>query len=125
MWWTGFESMTGGYGSYGVGGSAAAAMDADAKAQRAHTEIAFLAQDVERLFMVTEALWQILKKEHGYDDEELRRRITAIDQRKSPPAHAGAKQEPLPCPKCGHTLSRRHARCIFCGADAAREPFAR
>ena len=37
--------------------------------------------DIERLLMITEALWMLLKKEHGYTDDVLLQRIREIDLR--------------------------------------------
>ena len=37
--------------------------------------------DVEKLFMITEALWSIVKLQNGYSDEDLARMIQEIDLR--------------------------------------------
>lgn len=50
-------------------------------ATRSQADIDVLKLYVERLSMITEALWIILREQHGYGDEELMRRITEIDLR--------------------------------------------
>jgi len=37
----------------------------------------------------------------------------------------GSSTQPVPCPKCKRPVSRRHSRCIYCGAECRSEPFAR
>ena len=59
--------------------------------------------DVEKLFMITEALWKMVKEQHGYTDE----------------------QPKPPCPQCGRTLMGKHPVCLYCGAVAVRAPFER
>ena len=54
---------------------------ARADARRADRKADALEFDVERLLMISEALWSILKEQHGYTDEELQSRILQIDMR--------------------------------------------
>ena len=44
----------------------ATANAARAEAREAKTETDLMRADIERLIMITEALWTLLKKEHGY-----------------------------------------------------------
>ena len=83
--------------------------------------------DIEKLFMITEALWIILKEQHGYDDEHLVHMIRDIDLRDGKLDGKVAKSaERLSCPKCGRSIIRRKARCLYCGAAAPQQqPFER
>ena len=81
--------------------------------------------DVEKLFMLTEALWTILKEEHGYSDEELIRRIEEIDLRDGRLDGRVAEQQNPLCPKCGRVLIGSHPVCLYCGAVVQRDPFER
>jgi hypothetical protein len=120
LWWGG--SFGGGYASDGAAIAAAgAAHEAGATARQAATEVEFLSKDVERLYMVTHALWQLLKEEHGYDDAKLQRKVMALDLAE----HDEPKPPPLPCPSCSRPVSRRHPRCIYCGAVCPQDVFAR
>jgi hypothetical protein len=53
--------------------------EARGDATEAKSEAVLLKHDVDRLMMITEALWTFLKKEHGYSDDELAKAISAID----------------------------------------------
>ncbi len=93
--------------------------------QSARTEVELMRCDLERLLMITEALWQILKEQHGYEDAELVRRITEIDRRDGRVDGRVAAAPPVSCPRCGRTLERKRPFCLFCGQAIAHDPFAR
>src|SRR5712675_2186533 len=90
---------------YGCSASAAQAQSdasgAQATARQAKTETELMRHDIDRLLMITEALWTFLKKEHGYSDEELVEAITQIDMRDGVLDGKVAKTLPPPCPNCG------------------------
>lgn len=82
--------------------------------------------DIEKLFMITEALWTLLKKEHGYTDEHFAQLIQEIDLRDGKLDGKVAKSAERPkCPDCGRVIMRRQVRCLFCGTDAPQAPFER
>ncbi len=84
-----------------------------------------LESDVERLLLITEALWSLLKEQHGYDEQELVRRIVQIDLRDGKLDGRVPASPPKACPKCGRTVGRRKTRCLFCGEPMIFDPFAR
>ncbi|HVU28033.1 MAG TPA: zinc ribbon domain-containing protein [Verrucomicrobiae bacterium] len=71
--------------------------------------------DVDRLLMITEALWTLLKKEHGYTDQMLTDLVNTIDLRDGKLDGRVADSPPKPCPKCGKINSRKRNFCIYCG----------
>jgi len=81
--------------------------------------------DVEKLFMITEALWTILKEQHGYSDDELIGRIQEIDLRDGRLDGKVASQRNPLCPQCRRTLMGKHPVCLYCGTAVARDPFER
>jgi len=109
--------------SYTGDNSTALAARSDAAAAR--TEVDLLRSDIERLLMITEALWTILKEQHGYDDNELIKRITMIDMRDGKLDGRVAASPPHQCPKCQRTLHKNFPRCIYCGEPIAVDPFER
>ena len=94
-------------------------------AAEVRTQNEAIACDVEKLFMITEALWTILKEERGYSDDELIRRIQDIDLRDGRFDGKVAKQQNPSCPQCGRTLMNKHPVCLYCGTAVARDPFER
>ena len=98
---------------------------AAAQARKAQSDVELLKCDVERLLMVTEALWTILKEQHGYDDNELIRRVAEIDVRDGRLDGRLAKEAPAQCPHCGRPLIRKRPFCMYCGKPVAADPFQR
>ena len=91
------------------------------------TQNEFIQCDVEKLFMITEALWTILKEKHGCTDAELVRRVQEIDLRDGKLDGKVAKVKP-DCPKCGRKLMGKRPVCLYCGAEVTRgdlAPFSR
>lgn len=56
-----------------------AAEQAHYAASRVEDELVCVRADIERLLLITEGLWNILRDEHGYDDELLVRRVLEVD----------------------------------------------
>ncbi len=82
--------------------------------------------DIERLFMLTEALWTILKEQHGYTDDDLAGRIQEIDMRDGKLDGKVTQEKIRPdCPQCGRKLMGRNPVCLYCGAESTLDPFRR
>lgn len=92
---------------------------------RTRSEIHLLESEVERLLMITEALWSILQEKFGYDDQELVKRIVMIDMRDGKLDGKVAAAAPKSCPKCNRTLFKHRPRCLYCGEPVVTDPFDR
>lgn len=113
---------------YLAGGDTAAqeaAARAQAQAEHAREEAEWIRADIERLLMITEALWQIVREQHGLTDDELFRRVVEIDLRDGRVDGRVAPQPPPPCPHCGRPLPKRRPVCIFCGKPVKTDVFQR
>ena len=111
------------YGSGGFSGGESVTSSAHREARQASTDVEDLRGEVDRLRMIAEALWEILKQQHGYDDEELIKRVTEIDLRDGKLDGRVAPTPPEPCPECGRVTGRNRPRCIYCGVPLVRAPF--
>ena len=94
-------------------------------------EIARLKGQVERLNLLTEALWCILKKE-GYTDDDLHQTLSELDTNKKRLKKARENGEPEEedaprlCPNCHVPLQNTDLmfdRCIYCGHEIIADPF--
>ena len=102
------------------------ASSAQASAREAKTEVEFLRQDIDRLLMITEALWALLKKEHGYTDEVLAGLVKEIDLHDGRlDGKSATVSPPAPCPACGKINSSRRSVCIYCGKPLPGQLFAK
>ena len=69
---------------------------------------------IDRLTLVTMAMWSLLKEKTDITEEELLKRVEDIDLTDG---KMDGKVSPLAatCPQCGRTLSAKHHRCLYCG----------
>lgn len=93
--------------------------------RQARTDVELMKCDVERLLMITESLWTILKEQHGFDDNELIRRVAEIDLRDGKLDGKLAKEPPTNCPHCNRPMIKRRPYCMYCGKPVAVNPFDR
>ena len=92
-------------------------------ASAAKSQADSLQLEVDKLSMIAEALWLILKDKCGCTDQELVAMIEQIDMRDGKRDGKIAKQAPKTCPNCGRTLMKRTAKCLYCGQEIEWEPF--
>ena len=91
-------------------------------------EIVHLKSQVERLNLVTEALWNILQKD-GHTEDELLAMISELDSNKKSQKQAsadGEKPARKECPYCHVPLQNTDSvidRCIYCGHEIIGNPF--
>jgi hypothetical protein len=78
---------------------------------------------VNSLTLVNTALWSLLQERLGLSEEQLADRVKEIDLSDG---RLDGKVAPTVgvCSTCNRTMSERHRRCIYCGADSPnRRPF--
>ena len=100
------------------------AATASANATEARHQGERLQADVDKLFLITQALWELLKTEHGYTDEVLRQKVADIDLLDGKLDGKAPKEERPDCPSCGRKMGRVPT-CLYCGATPLRNPFER
>lgn len=105
--------------------ASAEAVAAQNTAREARTNVELLGHDVDRLLLITEALWTLMKQERGCADEVLTKLIEEIDRRKSIVDGVAIKDPPQTCPNCGRPNSAKRLFCIYCGKPIEGNPFAR
>lgn len=95
-------------------------------ATNVRTENEALRFDVEKLFMITQALWTLLQEQHGYTDDQLIQRVQEIDMQDGKLDGKVAKDKIRPdCPQCGRKLMGKRPVCLYCGTEVALDPFSR
>lgn len=81
-----------------------------------------LAKEVDRLALICEALWTLVKERLDLTDDELMGEIARLDLSDGRADGRKAKA-PTACSKCGRMNSRRHDFCIYCGKLLRTKPF--
>ncbi len=112
----------GGVSSFYASAEATAAQSA---ARTAQTNVELLTHDIDRLLLITEAMWTLMKQQHGYAEDVLIKLIEEIDSRKAIVNGMNVKDPPQACPNCGRPNAAKRLFCIYCGKPIAGNPFAR
>jgi len=95
-------------------------------AERARSEVQILKAEVERLFLIAEALWTIVRRQQGLEDEDLAELVRAVDlQDGRLDGRKATRPRPKKCPSCQRVLMRHRPHCIYCGTEVVLDPFER
>jgi ribosomal protein L32 len=89
--------------------------DAAQNADRLHKEVLRLDAKIDRLAIISQALWELVRDKTGVTEKDIEARIAEID------ARDGRKDgkitgRPTTCPKCDRPAHTRHRVCPYCGA---------
>jgi hypothetical protein len=116
-----YPSTYSGYSSF----AATAAASAESAAREVQTNVEIFKHDIDRLLLVTEALWTLMKQQQGYTDDVLVGLIQNIEKQKAAANANAAKDPPAPCPFCGRLNTATRTFCMYCGKPLPAKPFAR
>ena len=79
------------------------------------TKVIDLDERLDRLTMVIEAMWTLLR-EQGLTDEQLAAKVEELDKMD------GGARTASRCPSCGAAVTRAEDHCQFCGQEMAVTP---
>jgi hypothetical protein len=102
-----------------------AASAAESAAREAQTDVEVYKHDLNRLLLITEALWMLMKQEHGYTDDVLVKLIQEIDHNKTTASGIPIKDAPVACAACKRPNTPTRTFCLYCGKPLQTHPFAR
>ena len=110
--------------NYQVASSAArAAQQGVSRSRQVQIELRRLEDKVDKLTLVCMAMWSLLSERAGVSQEQLTERVQELDLQDGS-ADGKVTRSMKQCPQCGRTMSARHARCLYCGAeDESGGPF--
>jgi len=77
-------------------------------------EIRELRHQVERLSLLNQALWELVRDRLNLSDGDLEQLAHAIDMRDGV-EDGKITATPVRCPSCERVNSSRHPKCIYCG----------
>lgn len=93
-----------------------ATSDARTRAEMARELVAQLESRVDRLTLANAAMWEIMQQQLGVTDEVLKAKVAEIDIRDGR-LDGKIDSRETTCSKCRRKLSRRHAKCLYCGEN--------
>jgi hypothetical protein len=74
-----------------------------------------LAQErVDKLVLLTHAMWTLLSEKSGMSEADLIKRVTDLDAQDGS-VDGRITRPPVRCSKCGAMVCRKFNRCLFCG----------
>jgi ribosomal protein S27AE len=122
-----------GYAGMGVWGSvynyhvaseaARSAQKGISRTRRLQDEVRRLEDKLDKLTLVCMAMWSVLSEQAGVTEEALTERVQKLDLQDGK-QDGKVSRSTRQCPQCGHTMSARHSRCLYCGAeDESAGPF--
>ena len=113
------------YGASQVASTAAAgdAARAKSKARSVERELRVLKANLAKSMMINEALWELIRDQHGLTEKNLHDKLYEVDMRDGVLDGKNQRQS-AKCPNCHHTVSGRHAACIYCGQVMDESVFA-
>ena len=71
---------------------------------------------MDQLSLVCSAMWELLREKNGLTEEDLMAKVREVDLRDGV-ADGKVTKQVLKCVKCGRTMSPRHKKCLYCGAE--------
>jgi hypothetical protein len=98
------------------------ASQARQQAREATSSVEFLQDRVDRLELICEALWELLKTRMDVNDDQLMGWIAELDLTDGT-ADGKRSRGPAECPSCSRPNSPRHQNCIYCGTMLKTTPF--
>ena len=119
-------------GTFGMAGEhfspAAAKATGDAaraksKARSVEREVRVLEANLAKSMMINEALWEIIRDQHGLTEKDLHDKLYEVDMRDGV-LDGKHQRKSAKCPNCHHTVSPRHPACIYCGQVIDKSVFA-
>lgn len=87
------------------------------------SKILELESRVDKLELIVEALWEILKTKTDLKEADLMELMADIDLKDGKFDGKKKKATAIRCAKCNRVNSRRHPKCLYCGEVFLLDPF--
>ncbi len=99
---------------YQQGRIASVEANAEQKAVDTASTVQHFQNRIDRLVLITMAMWSLLKEKTNMTDDDLIERIKQIDLSDGV-LDGKVRQEVVRCPQCGRIMSNKHKSCLYCG----------
>ncbi len=78
------------------------------------SEIQDLRDQVERLCLLNQAMWELVSERLHLTEDHLEKKAQEVDLRDGK-ADGKMTTHPLRCPQCHRVSNSRHKKCLYCG----------
>jgi len=93
---------------------------ASSEATRARIDVRELADRIDKLALVCNAMWTLIQDKTDLTEQDLFDRVEQLDLRDGVLDGKVTKTVRV-CANCGRKMSARHNKCLYCGAPKASE----
>ncbi len=90
--------------------------EAAAKARDAQQVSADVEERLDKLTLITMAMWELLRDNTKFTETDLLAKVQDLDLRDGVP-DGTITQTVSKCPHCNRTMSPRHKKCLYCGHE--------
>ena len=97
------------------------ATNARHRSESVKIDINRLQRDHEKLKLITIALWELLKKQSGLTDQQLKAYIEDVDARDGRRDGRATISTRHTCEQCSHSIPASSLVCAYCGAKQHSE----
>lgn len=87
---------------------------ASTKANSLHDEVDRLQKKLDKVCLINQALWELIREHTGLQDDQLLERMTEIDARDGQ-IDGKMGSAGTACPSCGRMMSKKQSKCLYCG----------
>ncbi len=115
-----------GHDAFGAAWRATGGMSTEGagQARRAISQAEELEARCNRLAILCEAMWTLLRDQLQLTDEQLLDRINEIDLTDGRLDGRVERGSAIVCHSCNRRVARKFAKCMYCGEPLAHDPFA-
>ena len=78
-------------------------------------QMRMLEANLAKAMLINEALWELIRDQHGLTDADLDQKLYDIDMRDGQLDGKNQRSGIAECPNCRRKVSPRHPACIYCG----------
>jgi hypothetical protein len=74
------------------------------------------ADKIDRLVLICRSMWELIRASNNLSEDDLLKKVMEVDLRDST-LDGKITIPPKKCSSCNRLMSKRHRRCIYCGAE--------
>ena len=96
------------------------ASKAKGHAERIENRVYYLERRLERLSLTCQALWELLRENTEFKEDDILTKMTEVDLRDGT-ADGKIGYTVLSCPTCNRPVNSKRDTCLYCGADIPKD----
>jgi hypothetical protein len=108
------DSLLWGMAAGAVADGRSQATPSGARGEATESRVRDLERRLEKLALVCQALWSLVRDRQGVTDDDLARRVRELDLTDG--RLDGRLAPAITCGTCGRVTARRREKCLYCGA---------